>query len=165
MAAIQIEVSPGVLRWFDIDAGDGLLSTTPIKTRFATQSQNVGTSVTTNTTLLSLSSMNRCALVAVQISNTGAAAFSALSIETKPHPATSWVVRLNASSHFLSPPSQSILRVCSGVSGAAIDPTTLAAGSIADFVLDLTTFICSDLRIVASSSGTTATTSVLGEGY
>lgn len=154
MSTALIEVSPGVSRHFDVEGGDGLSSGTPFRTRFFSQGSTSAT-IATNTQAIVLTEIHNCQKLAIQCSNTGGAALTAFAIETRPHPSGSWVPRLNAASHFTSPPSESILRVCSDATGSAVNPVTLAAGSVVDIVLDLTDFLCADLRIVASSTGTT----------
>lgn len=157
MTTESIEVRPGVVRHFDLEGGDGLSASTPFRTRFFAQEGATGINITTNTQVLTLSGLHLCTRLSIQIFNTGSSAFTAFRVESKGHPSGGWIPRLNAAAHYVTPPSQSILRSCaSTATGNAVDMVTLAAGAGAELVFDLTTFLCTDLRFFASSSGTTA---------
>ena len=93
--------------------------------------------------------------VRIQINNTGANPLSGFEISSKANSTGDPQVHLNLPTHFTAPTAGSILRHCADLNGAAIDPTTLAAGSKVVMAFDLRDFFASEIRIRATSASGT----------
>lgn len=100
--------------------------------------------------------------ISLQVQNTGVNALNGFEVSTRGHASALWIPRLNAAGHFTAPPSGSILRACSSSTGAAVDPTTLAAGGNVEFNFDFRDFFVQAIRVRATSAAGTALQFYLG---
>jgi len=101
----------------------------------------------------------------IQVKNAGANPLNAFEISTRSHASGDMVIHLNAAAHFTAPASGSILRASSDLSGAAIDPTTLAAGASIVMAFDFRDFFAESIRIRASSTSSTSLQYFWGASY
>ena len=158
MPAEQLQTVSGVSKWFFFPTGDGASSTTPYSQFPLVDGTGTASLTSTISDAVVITNLQACAKLFVQVRNGSGAALNAFVVETRGRSSSTWIPRLNAAAHFLAPIAESILRASAGANGSPIDPTTLPVNALIDMEFDLRDFLCSDLRIRASTASTTIVT-------